>query len=166
LRPLKEIDAVPLSVLLVDDNRTFLRILARFLSEQGEDALCVVGSVIGGQDAVAQAQRLHPDVILLDLAMPDVSGLTLLPTLRRTLPDAIIIALTLMDPDSARQATLAAGADAFVSKTSLERDLLPAIRRLVVREPEAARDVATCGLRGDDSGVTSRGTVSGGSHGA
>jgi DNA-binding NarL/FixJ family response regulator len=127
-------------VLLVDDNRTFLRILTRYLSEQGEGTLSVVGSVIGGQDAVAQAQRLHPDIILLDLAMPDVSGLALLPKLRKTLPDAIIIALTLMDPDSSRQATLEAGADAFVSKTSLERDLLPAIRRLAVREPGSGHE--------------------------
>lgn len=132
---------MPLSVLLVDDNRTFLRILTRYLSEQGEGALSVVGSVIGGQDAVAQAQRLQPDIVLLDLAMPDVSGLTLLPKLRRTLPDAIIIALTLMDPDSARQATLAAGADAFVSKASLERDLFPAIRRLAVREPGGGHEM-------------------------
>jgi len=138
---LKEIDSVPLSVLLVDDNRTFLRILARFLSEQGKDALSVVGSVIGGQDAVVQAQRLHPDIILLDLAMPDVSGLTLLPNLRRALPAAIIIVLTLMDPDSSRQAALAAGADAFVSKASLERDLLPAIRRLAARETEGGHEM-------------------------
>ena len=132
---------MPLSVLLVDDNRTFLRILTRFLSEQSEGALSVVGSVIGGQNAVAEAQRLQPDIILLDLAMPDVSGLALLPTLRKTLPDAIIIALTLMDPDPARQAALAAGADAFVSKISLERDLLPAIQRLAVRESGSGHEM-------------------------
>jgi DNA-binding NarL/FixJ family response regulator len=126
---------VPLSVLLVDDNPTFLRILTRFLEEQGEDGLRVVGSMVGGRDALAQAQLLKPDVILLDLGMPDVSGLELLAPLREALPDAILIALTLMDPESFRQTALAAGADAFVSKASLEHDLLPTIRRLTSSEP-------------------------------
>jgi len=122
-------------VLLVDDNPTFLRILTRFLEEQGEDDLRVVGSVVGGRDALAQAQLLKPDVILLDLGMPDVPGLELLPPLRVALPDAILITVTLMDPESFRQTALAAGADAFVSKASLEHDLLPTIRHLTSSEP-------------------------------
>ena len=124
-----------LSVLLVDDNPHFLRILDRFLSDYSEDMLRVVGSVAGGRDAVAEAERLRPDVILLDLKMPDVPGLQLLPQLRRTLPDAILIALTLMDADEYREDALAAGAEAFVSKTSLECDLIPAIQRLASRAP-------------------------------
>jgi two-component system, NarL family, response regulator len=116
------------SVLLVDDNPTFLRILTRFLAGQREEDVRVVGAVVGGREAVAQAERLQPDVILLDLEMPDVPGLDLLPRLRATVPDARLIALTLLDPASVQAAALAAGADAFVSKTSLEYDLLPAIQ--------------------------------------
>jgi DNA-binding NarL/FixJ family response regulator len=126
-----------LSVLLVDDNRTFLRILAGFLSERGEGALQVVGSVIEGREAVAQAETLQPDVVLVDLQMPLRSGLALLPHLRARLPDAILVALTLLDPDVYQAATLAAGADAFVSKMSLERDLIPTIRRLASRGPRS-----------------------------
>jgi hypothetical protein len=85
--PEVENDVATLSVLLVDDNRTFLRILTRFLSEYGEGALRVVGSLEGGRDAVAEAERLQPDVILVDLKMPDVPGLQLLPA-SPTLPDA------------------------------------------------------------------------------
>ena len=130
-----------LSVLLVDDNPHFLRILDRFLSDYSEDMLRVVGSVAGGRDAVAEAERLRPDVILVDLKMPDVPGLQLLPQLRRTLPDAILIALTLMDADEYREDALAAGAEAFVSKTSLECDLIPAIQRLASRAPGGRRAV-------------------------
>jgi two-component system, NarL family, nitrate/nitrite response regulator NarL len=126
-----------LSVLLVDDNRAFLRILAEFLSEYGEGALRVVGSVVGGRDAVAQAETLQPDVVLVDLQMPLQSGLTLLPHLRARLPGAILVALTLLDPDLYQAATLAAGADAFVSKMRLEQDLIPTIRRLASREPRS-----------------------------
>jgi DNA-binding NarL/FixJ family response regulator len=124
-----------LSVLLVDDNPHFLRVLDRFLATFGDDAVRVVGSVVGGRDAVAQAAWLRPDVILLDLKMPDVPGLQLLPELRRMLPEAILVALTLMESDEFREDALAAGADAFVSKASLESDLIPAIQRLAARAP-------------------------------
>lgn len=123
-----------LSALLVDDNPHFLRILARFLAAHGDRTVQVVGTVVGGRDAVAQAVWLRPDVVLVDLNMPDVPGLQLLPQLRRTLPDAILVALTLTEPGEYRKDALAAGADEFVSKASLECDLIPAIQRLASRE--------------------------------
>jgi CheY-like chemotaxis protein len=124
-----------LSVLLVDDNRTFLRILTEFLAEQGAGVLRVVASVLGGREAVAQAETLRPDVVLVDLQMPLQSGVTLLPHLRARLPDAILVALTLLDPGEYEAAALAAGADAFVSKMRLEHDLIPTIRRLASAGP-------------------------------
>jgi DNA-binding NarL/FixJ family response regulator len=127
---------MPLSVLLVDDNPHFLRILDRFLTVHGEAGAQVVGTVVGGRDAVAEAARLRPDIILVDLTMPDVPGLTLLPQLRRTLFDAILITLSLRDPTEYGEAATVAGADAFVSKTHLERDLLPTIQRLAARQPQ------------------------------
>lgn len=129
------------SVLLIDDTPTFLGMVTRFLEAEGQDEVRVVGSVVGGQDAVAQATRLKPDVILLDLAMPGVCGLDLLPPLRRTLPEAILVALTVLDPEEFRERAIAAGADAFVSKASLEHDLLPAIRH-----------AASCGQRRGSGG--------------
>jgi DNA-binding NarL/FixJ family response regulator len=77
-----------------------------------------------------QAATLRPDVVLVDLQMPLRSGVALLPDLRARLPNARLIALTLMDPASVQATALAAGADAFVSKASLEHDLLPAIQGL------------------------------------
>ncbi len=118
------------TVMLVDDNPIFLRILARFLEEESGGDVVVVGSVIGGGDAVARARALRPHVILLDLDMPGQSGLDLRPSLRGQMPDAVIIVLTMMDPESYRELALAAGADDFVQKALLERHLLPTIRRL------------------------------------
>jgi len=65
---------MPLCALLVDDNPHFLRILDRFLTVHGEGGAQVVGTVVGGRDAVAEAARLRPDIILVDLTMPDISG--------------------------------------------------------------------------------------------
>jgi DNA-binding NarL/FixJ family response regulator len=118
----------PISVLLVDDNPSFLRIATRFL-EQHEDVV-VVGAAGGGEEALALAQDLEPDIVLIDLAMPGLSGLETIPHLRAVLPGVGIIALTMLDTNSYWQAALAAGADGFVPKASLDTDLLPAMRRV------------------------------------
>jgi DNA-binding NarL/FixJ family response regulator len=118
----------PISVLLVDDNPRFLRIATRFLQEH--DDVVVVGAAGGGEEALTLAQELQPDIVLIDLAMPGLSGLETIPRLQAMLPKVGIIALTVLDTDSYRQAALAAGADDFVPKPGLNTDLLPAIRRV------------------------------------
>ena len=117
-----------ISVLLVDDHETFLRVATEFL--QRHDELTLVGAARGGKEALAQAQDLRPQVILVDLNMPGLSGLETIPLLRAMLPEAGIIALTLLDAKVYRQAALAAGADDFVPKANLSTELLPAIRRV------------------------------------
>ena len=62
-----------ISVLLVDDNYTFLHIAERFLQEQ--DDLVVAGAFSEGEEALAQARDLRPDIVLVDLAMPSLPGL-------------------------------------------------------------------------------------------
>ena len=118
----------PISVMLVDDNPTFLRIATRFLQEH--DDVMVVGAAGGGEEALAQAQARQPDIVLIDLAMPGLSGLETIPRLRAMLPEVGIIALTVLDTNSYRQAALEAGANDFVPKSTLNTDLLPAIRRV------------------------------------
>jgi DNA-binding NarL/FixJ family response regulator len=123
----------PISVLLVDDNPVFLRIAARFL--QQHDDVVVVGVAGGGEEALALAQDLQPELVVIDLAMPGLSGLATIPLLQVVLPEVGIIALTVLDTNSYRQAALAAGANDFVAKASLDTDLLPAIRRMAQADP-------------------------------
>ncbi len=132
---------MPAPVMLVDDSATFLHLLTRFLQQEASDEVEVVGTATRGAEAILKASVLQPKMILLDLNMPDLSGLDALPRIRAMLPEAGIIALTLLDADSYRKMTLDAGADDFVSKTTLERDLLPAIRRLA-QSADSCRDAA------------------------
>ncbi len=128
--------SVPMtSLLLVDDNPVFLDLLRRYLEVYGNGGLAIAGTALGGKEALTRAPNLRPDVIVIDLVMPDLPGLEAIPRLRRLLPEAGIIALTFSDTDYDRQAALAAGADDFVSKARLEHELLPAIWRLAERAP-------------------------------
>ena len=120
----------PVSVLVVDDNLAFLRTVVRFLQAYSQGEVTVVGVANSGEDALVKAQRLRPQVILLDLKMPGLSGLVTIPRLHETIPEARILVLTLLDDQAYRQAALTAGADEFVSKNVLATDLLPAIRRV------------------------------------
>lgn len=122
-------EAIKTRVLVVDDHEPFLRVATGFLQRHQE--LVVVGAARGGEEALAQAQALRPQVVLLDLNMPGLSGLDAIPRLRAMLPQVHIIALTLLDVNTYRQPALAAGADDFVSKANLTTDLLPAIRRVM-----------------------------------
>jgi DNA-binding NarL/FixJ family response regulator len=122
----------PISVLLVDDNTTFLNILKSYLQErQWEKTLRVIGTANCGEDALKKASGLKPDVVLLDLVMPGMSGFQVIPRLKQALPQVQIIVLTLLDSPDYRQTSLAAGADFFVAKENLDIDLKPAFAKIV-----------------------------------
>jgi DNA-binding NarL/FixJ family response regulator len=126
-----------ISVLLVDDSPVFVSIARRFLHTDGD--LIVVGQAGGGQEALARARDLRPQVVLLDLRMPDLPGLEVIPRLRAILPEVGIVVLTLLEGNGYREAALAAGADEFVAKAAMSADLLPAIRRVAqLRRPGQA----------------------------
>jgi len=117
-------NAVRTRVLLADDQPRVLAQVARILGGTCD----VVGTVFDGLALVEAAARLHPDVIVSDISMPGVNGLCALRTLKSTGCRSRFVFLTVHeDPDYAREA-MSLGADAYVVKSRLASDLLPAIR--------------------------------------
>ncbi len=136
--------AIP--VLLVDDSAAFRRLATRFLEERSAGEVTVVGTAAGSVEALAEAARLRPQIVLIDVSMPGgPSGLETLSDLRRILPDAGIVVLTVLDGPDYREASLAAGADEFVSKSQMYQDLLPAIRHVTGSARPPARGAASGG---------------------
>lgn len=125
-----------ISVLMIDDNPAFLRVTSEFLDGGGD--VHVVGTATKGKDALALVRQHKPQIALVDIAMPDVSGLELVPTLRSEHPNLGIIILTVMSSAGFRQASLRAGANAFIPKARMRTELLPTIRQLAQRPPSAA----------------------------
>jgi two-component system OmpR family response regulator len=114
-------------ILFIAGNPTFRPVVTSFLKRC--DELSLVGTVWGREKVLAQALDLRPQVILFDLDTSDRTGLATIADLRAALPEACLIALSLLGADGYRQAVLAAGADDLVLKSNLRTDLLPAIRR-------------------------------------
>ena len=129
---------VQTTILIVDDNDTFVGIVSRFLRKQPD--LDVVGTANSGAEGIKQALELRPQVILLDLVMPELSGLYVLPRLRQQAPDSAVIVLTLLEGEGYEEAAKDAGADAFVPKSKLYTDLIPAIREGARVASARARD--------------------------
>lgn len=112
-------------VLIVDDHPLMRRGLHQLL--QNEPSFNVVGEASSGAEAISMANRLTPDLILLDLNMKGLSGLDTLQALRRDGISARIIVLTVSDAASDVYALIDAGADGYLLKDSDPDELLQAI---------------------------------------
>ena len=122
---------MPIRLLLVDDDAGFRNTL-RHLLEQREDAQ-VLGEAASGEEAIRLTGDLHPDVVLMDLAMPRMNGLEATRQLKTRWPDLAVIILTVHDEDVYRRTALAAGATAFLEKKMLGVDLWPTLGRILSR---------------------------------
>jgi DNA-binding NarL/FixJ family response regulator len=139
-------------VLIVDDHAVVRAGLKLLL--EAEDDLDPVGEAGTAQDAVFQARTLKPDVILLDVVMPDQSGLDVLPTLIHEQPETKVLILSMQDDPQYVRRAFAAGASGYVLKEAADTEVVAAIRevarggryvnpelgaRLVFAETEAVR---------------------------
>jgi two-component system NarL family response regulator len=113
-------------VLLADDHPVVLEGLAAVLSYQGD--MSVVGTAKDGREAVARFRELHPDVALLDLRMPELTGLQAIRAIRDQDADARLIVLTTFDGDEDVYRALEAGAQGYLLKDSSKEELLAAVR--------------------------------------
>ena len=111
-------------VLLADDHPAVLALTGAVLA----DEYLVVGRVGDGYELLAEAERLHPDVIVLDITMPRLDGIEAARQLRRSNRPARLVFLTVHEDADYARAALDAGGLGYVVKTRLASDLVPAIR--------------------------------------
>ena len=112
-------------VLLADDYPEMVKAVSRLLALDCE----VVGSVADGSVLLETAQRLQPDVVVLDVNLPNVNSLAACREITRANPQTTVIVFTALEDPNACQAFLEAGASAYVSKLAAV-DLLSTIKRL------------------------------------
>jgi two-component system response regulator NreC len=143
-----------LRVFLVDDHAIFRDGLRALL--QRHEGFEVVGEAGDGRTAIAQIERTRPDVVVMDIAMPNLNGLEATRQLQKLRPRPRVLALTMHDADYVRQ-ILEAGASGYVLKDSASRELLEALavirRGQMYVTPSLVRHAGGRPARGRGAGV-------------
>lgn len=111
-------------VLLCDDSPQIRELVRIVLELEGNE---VVSEAENGREAVDEAERLQPDVVLLDLSMPVMDGLEALPEIKRVAPEARIVVLSGFDNDRLVSQALALGADHYVPKGGDPDEIVDAV---------------------------------------
>jgi DNA-binding NarL/FixJ family response regulator len=121
------------SVLICDDNDAVRELLGVIVGES--PSLRVVGEAADGNEAIIEAIRLQPDVILLDLAMPNRNGLDALPELRRLVPNAQIVVFSGFAGATVAEQVLALGAASYLEKGADSETIVATIEHVLANAP-------------------------------
>ncbi|MBM3123009.1 MAG: response regulator transcription factor, partial [Chloroflexi bacterium] len=123
----------PLRLLLADDHAILRDGIRALLTDEPD--LQVVGEAENGRQALDQARALRPDVVVLDIGMPLLNGLEATRQIRREVPEARVLILTMHQNEEYLAQVLAAGASGYVLKDVAGRELVSAIRQVAEGEP-------------------------------
>ncbi len=131
-------------VLAVDDHPLLREGIARLIGKQSDMEL--IGEAANGREALEQFRKHHPDITLMDLQMPEMSGIDAISAIRGEFPEARIIVLTTYSGDFQVSRALKAGARGFLQKGMLRQELLETIRAVHAGQkrlsPEVAAEIA------------------------
>lgn len=145
---------MPFRILLADDHEIVRRGLCALLRAQSDWEVC--GEAGNGREAVEKALQLKPEVVILDIGMPQLNGLDATRQILRADPQIKVLILTLYDSDQVVQEVLNAGARGFLLKSDAARDLVAAVEALrrdkIYFTPKVASMVLEGYLHRDSSG--------------
>jgi len=130
----------PIRVLLVDDHTVVRSGLGAVLT--ASDDLNLVGEAGDGEEAVRQCERLHPDIVLMDLLMPKMDGVAATKAIKQRFPEINIIALTSFKEKEYVEGALKAGATSYLLKNVTADELLSAIHKAVAGQPSLSPEAA------------------------
>ena len=117
-------------ILVADDNESFRKGFVNYLNSQ--KGLSVVGEASDGYEALTLSTRLRPDIIMMDIAMPKIDGITSARMIKRKYPDINIVIVTMYDEEAYRKLMEKLPVDGFISKASLSADLFEVLKKIKV----------------------------------
>jgi DNA-binding NarL/FixJ family response regulator len=123
-------------ILVVDDHTPFRRLLTDFLSSQG--SVTVVGEAVNGLDAVQKTDELKPDLVLMDLSMPGMSGFEAIKAIKEKHPETIVVVLSSHSGEVYRSAALRSKADDYIEKNSMKLALQSLLDQELMRPVRVA----------------------------
>lgn len=122
-----------LRILIADDHEVVRRGIRTLLESRPEWDVCAEAAT--GREAIEYAGKLSPDLVLLDITMPDTDGLEAIPQILNVCPDAKILVLTMHDSGEIASKVLATGASGLVLKSDAAQDLVTAVQAIEAGKP-------------------------------
>lgn len=119
----------PVTIIVADDHVVIRKGLRTLLEERR--GWKVVAEAANGREAVEKAARLRPDVVVMDLSMPELNGLDATRLIRKAVPNTRVLILTMHNIEELVEKTLQAGARGYVLKSDTERDLITALEAVL-----------------------------------
>jgi DNA-binding NarL/FixJ family response regulator len=135
-----------LHILIVDDHEVVRRGLRVLLESHPEWEVC--GEAVSGREAVEKARKLKPDVVVMDIAMPELNGLEATRHILKAIPQTAVLILTVHESEQLVHEVLAAGAQGYVLKSDAGRDLVNAVEALSQHKVFFTSSVARIVLEG------------------
>lgn len=133
-------NATQIRILTVDDHPLLLEGLAAVISRQPDMKL--VANACNGREAIESFRKLVPDITLMDLRLPDITGIDAMIAIRSEFPEARIIILTSFEADTEIQCALTAGAQSYLLKSMPPKDVLEMIRKVHAGKKSIPPEVA------------------------
>src|SRR6185295_16068668 len=137
-----------ISVLLVDDHTLVRKGFRRMLEDDAE--IRVVGEAADGVEAVKLAQELHPQVIVMDMAMPGLNGMQASIEILKVLPKTAILMLSMYSEENYVRNALDAGAKGYILKDAMDVDLVNAVKRVAAGQKVVAEGLLSSSPGPDD----------------
>lgn len=138
-------------ILLADDHELVRNGLRDVLAKRSGWDVC--GEAANGREAVQKAKELQPDVVILDVSMPELNGVEATREIVKTCPKTEVLVLTVHDSDSLIREILDAGARGYILKSDATKKLIAAVESLLVRKPYFSSHVNQIVLEGYLDGV-------------
>src|ERR1700744_659797 len=148
-------DSPSIRILVVDDHQLIRVGIATLLLPESDMKL--VAEASNGREAISKFRDFHPDVTLMDLQMPEMSGFDAILSIRNEFPGARIIVLTTYTGDVQAQRAIKAGAQAYLLKNLLHKELLSTIRAVHAGRKSISPDIAAqVAEHSGDEGLTAK----------
>jgi DNA-binding NarL/FixJ family response regulator len=126
----------PLRILIADDSAPVRRLVKDLLGTRPDDWV-VCAECPDGQETLRQARELHPDVVLLDLSIPVLSGMETAAALRRDRPDTVVVIMSAQESSVLQRLAKAANLEYFLSKSSFADGMIPLLETIAHRRNNA-----------------------------